>query len=235
MKKLLIILLFVLCGISANAQSLYDKCANEVEAILNEAETIWYNNGTTYLYTPERQARYVGYCVKASNVVDKYLQKTITTADMVDLLWMQLRILSNFLYNEDGQSYNGIKLSEYNRYIDKYMQIINELDEYSNDISNKDERDLEQAYIAQNLGYIYYYQRKYQNATEQFNIVVSKYNSLLDSTIDTDEVDALGQCGYYELGLIAYKTGNRTLAKSNYDKAKSILDDENIVPYEEVY
>lgn len=235
MKKSLIILLLVLCGISANAQSLYDQCANEVESIFNEAETIWYNDGTIYLYTPERQARYVGYCVKASNVVDMYLQKTMATADKVDLLWMQLRILSIFLYNEDGQSYNGISLSEYNRYIDKYMQIINELDEYSNGISNEDERDLEQAYIAQTLGYIYYYQRKYQNATVQFNIVVSKYNSLLDSIIDADEVDALGQCGYYGLGLIAYKTGNRALAKSHYDKAKSILDDENIVPYEEVY
>lgn len=235
MKKSLIILLFVLCGISANAQSLYDKCANEVESILNEAKTIWYSNDTIYWYTPERQARYVGYCVKASNVVDNYLQMATTPADKADLLWMQLRLLSNFLYNEDGQSYNGISLSEYNRYIDKYMQIINELNEYSNDISNKDERDLEQAYIAQNLGYVYYYQKKYQNATEQFNIVVLKYNSLLDSTIDADEVDALGQCGYYGLGLIAYKMGNRTLAKSCYNKAKSILDDENIVPYEEVY
>ena len=42
-------------GFKLEAQGLYDQCANEVEAILNEAETIWYNNGTTW-YTPERQA-----------------------------------------------------------------------------------------------------------------------------------------------------------------------------------
>ena len=159
MKKLLIVLLSVICGISANAQSLYEQCANEVESILNEAETIWYSNGTTYLYTPERQARYVGYCVKASNIVDGYLQRTTTTADKVDLLWMQLRLLSNFLYNEDGQSYNGLTSAEYNRHIEKYMSIINKLSVYCNGISNTDEKNLEQAYIAQNLGYIYYYQK----------------------------------------------------------------------------
>lgn len=232
--KHFIIILFALCGISANAQNLYDQCANEVEYILNEAETIWYNNGTTYLYTPERQARYVGYCVKASNVVDNYLQRAITTADKVDLLWMQLSLLSNFLYNKDGQSYNGLTLSEYNRYIDKYMSIINKLSVYCNDISDTDERNLEQAYIAQNLGYIYYYQKNYQKAKEQFNVVVSKYNTLLNSTIDSDEVDELGQCGYYELGYIAYIMGNNAVATSYYNKAKSILNDDYIVPYEEL-
>ena len=175
--KHFIIILFALCGISANAQGLYDQCANEVESILNEAETIWYNNGTTYLYTPERQARYVGYCIKASSVVDNYLQRSTITAEKVDLLWMQLRLLSDFLYNEDGQSYNGLTSAEYNRYIDKYMSIINKLSGYCNGISNIDERNLEQAYIAQNLGYIYYYQKNYQKAKEQFNVVVLKYNS----------------------------------------------------------
>lgn len=232
--KHFIIILFSLCGISANAQSLYDKCANEVEAILNEAETIWYNNGTTYLYTPERQARYVGYCIKASSVVDNYLQRSTITAEKVDLLWMQLRLLSNFLYNEDGQSYNGLTSAEYNRYIDKYMSIINKLSGYCNGISNIDERNLEQAYIAQNLGYIYYYQKNYQKAKEQFNVVVLKYNSLLNSTIDSDEVTELGQCGYYELGYIAYKMGNNTVATTYYNKAKSILNDDYIVPYEEL-
>lgn len=234
MKKLFLILVASICGISANAQNLYDQCANEVEYILNEAETIWYNNGTTYLYTPERQARYVGYCVKASNVVDNYLQRAITTADKVDLLWMQLSLLSNFLYNKDGQSYNGLTLSEYNRYIDKYMSIINKLSVYCNDISDTDERNLEQAYIAQSLGYIYYYQKNYQKAKEQFNVVVSKYNTLLNSTIDSDEVDELGQCGYYELGYIAYIMGNNAVATSYYNKAKSILNDDYIVPYEEL-
>lgn len=234
MKKLLIILWLGICGIAADAQSLYDKCANEVEAILNEAETIWYNNGTTYWYTPERQARYVGYCVKASNVVDNYLQRATTTADKVDLLWMQLRLLSNFLYNENGQSYNGISSAEYNRHVEKYMSIINKLSVYCNGISNADDRNLEQAYIAQNLGYIYYYLKNYQKAKEQFNVVVSKYNSLLNSTIDSDDVAELGQCGYYELGHIAYKTGNNTVATNYYNKAKSILDDDYIVPYEEL-
>lgn len=234
MKKLLIILWLGICGISANAQSLYEQCANEVESILNEAETIWYSNGTTYWYTPERQARYVGYCVKASNVVDSYLQRVTMTSDKVDLLWMQLRLLSNFLYNEDGQSYNGISSTEYNRHVEKYMSIINKLSVYCNGISNTDEKNLEQAYIAQNLGYIYYYQKNYQKAKEQFNVVVSKYNSLLNSTIDSDEVTELGQCGYYELGHIAYKMGNNTVATNYYNKAKSILDDDYIVPYKEL-
>lgn len=232
--KHFIIILFALCGISTNAQGLYDQCVNEVESILNEAETIWYNNGTTYLYTPERQARYVGYCIKASSVVDNYLQRSTITAEKVDLLWMQLRLLSNFLYNEDGQSYNGLTSAEYNRYIDKYMSIINKLSGYCNGISNIDERNLEQAYIAQNLGYIYYYQKNYQKAKEQFNVVVLKYNSLLNSTIDSDEVDELGQCGYYELGYIAYIMGNNAVATSYYNKAKSILNDDYIVPYEEL-
>lgn len=234
MKKLLILLLLAICGISTNAQGLYDQCANEVESILNEAKTIWYNNGTTYLYTPERQARYVGYCIKASSVVDNYLQRSTITAEKVELLWMQLRLLSNFLYNEDGQSYNGLTSAEYNRYIDKYMSIINKLSGYCNGISNIDERNLEQAYIAQNLGYIYYYQKNYQKAKEQFNVVVLKYNSLLNSTIDSDEVTELGQCGYYELGYIAYKMGNNTVATTYYNKAKSILNDDYIVPYEEL-
>lgn len=234
MKKLLIILWLGICGIAADAQSLYDQCANEVESILNEAETIWYSNGTTYWYTPERQARYVGYCVKASNVVDNYLQRATTTADKVDLLWMQLRLLSIFLYNENGQSYNGISSAEYNRHVEKYMSIINKLSVYCNGISNDDDRNLEQAYIAQNLGYIYYYLKNYQKAKEQFNVVVSKYNSLLNSTIDSDDVAELGQCGYYELGHIAYKTGNNTVATNYYNKAKSILDDDYIVPYEEL-
>ena len=221
MKKILIFLILVICGISANAQSLYDQCANKVESILNEAETIWYNNGTTYWYTPERQARYVGYCVKASNVVDSYLQRVTTTSDKVDLLWMQLRLLSNFLYNEDGQSYNGISLSEYNRHIEKYMSIINKLSVYCNGISNTDEKNLE-------------HQKNYQKAKEQFNVVVLKYNSLRNSTIDSDEVTELGQCGYYELGHIAYKMGNNTVATSYYNKAKSILDDDYIVPYKEL-
>lgn len=232
--KIIFVILLAICGIYANAQSLNEQCANEVESILNEAETIWYSNGTTYLYTPERQARYVGYCVKASNIVDSYLQRTTTTADKVDLLWMQLRLLSNFLYNEDGQSYNGLTSTEYNRHVEKYMSIINKLSVYCNGISNADDRNLEQAYIAQNLGYIYYYQKNYQKAKEQFNIVVSKYNSLLNSTIDSDEVAELGQCGYYELGHIAYKTGNNTVATNYYNKAKSILDDDYIVPYEEL-
>lgn len=115
MKKVLIILLLTICGISANAQNLYDQCANEVESILNDAETIWYNNDTINLYTPERQA---------------------------------------------------------------------------------------------------------QKAKEQFNVVVSKYNTLLNSTIDSDEVDELGQCGYYELGHISYIMGNNTMATSYYNKAK---------------
>ena len=234
MKKLLIILWLGICGIAADAQSLYDQCVNEVESILNEAETIWYSNGTTYWYTPERQARYVGYCVKASSVVDNYLQRATTTADKVDLLWMQLRLLSNFLYNENGQSYNGISSAEYNRHVEKYMSIINKLSVYCNGISNADDRNLEQAYIAQNLGYIYYYLKNYQKAKEQFNVVVSKYNSLLNSTIDSDDVAELGQCGYYELGHIAYKTGNNTVATNYYNKAKSILDDDYIVPYEEL-
>lgn len=129
MKKVLIILLLTICGISANAQNLYDQCANEVESILNDAETILYNNDTINLYTPERQA---------------------------------------------------------------------------------------------------------QKAKEQFNVVVSKYNILLNSTIDSDEVDELGQCGYYELGHIAYIMGNNTMATSYYNKAKSILNDDNIIPYEEM-
>lgn len=232
--KIIFVILLAICGIYANAQSLYEQCANEVESILNEAETIWYSNGTTYLYTPERQARYVGYCVKASNIVDSYLQRTTTTADKVDLLWMQLRLLSNFLYNEDGQSYNGLTSTEYNRHVEKYMSIINKLSVYCNGISNTDDRNLEQAYIAQNLGYIYYYQKNYQKAKEQFNVVVLKYNSLLNSTIDSDEVTELGQCGYYELGYIAYKMGNNTVATTYYNKAKSILNDDYIVPYEEL-
>ena len=88
--KIIFVILLAICGIYANAQSLNEQCANEVESILNEAETIWYSNGTTYLYTPERQARYVGYCVKASNIVDSYLQRTTTTADKVDLLWVKI-------------------------------------------------------------------------------------------------------------------------------------------------
>lgn len=234
MKKFLIILLLAIYSISAKAQDIYDQCTNEVESILKDADRIWYNNGTLYGYTQERQAKYANYCIEACEVVDKYLQKVTNSSDKMELLWMQLRVLSNFLYNENAQTYNGLLPSEYNKQVNKYISIAKKLSEYSNAISNNSERDLEQAYIAQNLGYIYFYQGNYQKSKEQFNVVVSKYNSLLNSNIDSDEVTELGQCGYYELGYIAYKMGNNTVATTYYNKAKSILNDDYIVPYEEL-
>ena len=163
MKRLLIILLSAVCCISTKGQDLYDQCSKEVDAILYEADKIWYNNGVLYGYKPERQNKYANFCIKASNVIDGYLKKAISTTDKVELLWMQLRALSPFLYHEDGPTFNGMQISEFNQYVNKFISIANQLSQYSNAISNKNERDLEQAYIAQNLGYLYFYQKKIRN------------------------------------------------------------------------
>lgn len=234
MKRLLIILFSAICCISAKGQDLYDQCSNEVDAIFYEADKIWYNNGVSYEYTPERQYRYAEYCITASNVIDGYLKNVTSTRDKIDLLWFQLRVLSPFLYNEDGPAYNGMQISEFNHQVSKFVSIVDQLSEYSNTIPNKYERDLERAYIAQNLGYLYFYQKKYKEAKEQFNIIVSTCSLLASNTDYADEAKALIQCGYYELGHIAYKLGDVATANNYYSKAKSIkstLNNMDIVPY----
>ncbi len=237
MKRLLIILFSAICCISAKGQDLYDQCSNEVDAIFYEADKIWYNNGVTYGYTPERQYKYAEYCIKASNIIEGYLKKVTSTTDKVDLLWLQLRVLSPFLYNENGPAHNGMQISEFNHQVNKFTSIINQLSEYSNTISNKYERDLERAYIAQNLGYLYFYLKKYTESKEQFNIMVSTCSLLTSNTDYADEAKALVQCGYYEFGHIAYKMGDVATANYYYDKAKSIkgtFNDENIIPYKDM-
>lgn len=193
MKRILIILLLAICGVSAKAQDVYDQCVNVVSPIIKEANALWFGEDYICGYTPERQAKYARYCIKASDVVEEYLNKAVSEDDKVELMWLQLRIMSNFLYFEDGQTYNGLQPYEYKFQVDKYISIANKLLVYSNNIQNRDDRNLEQAYIAQNLGYIYFYTRDYQKAVEQFNVVITKYSLLLNSTIDADEVAELGQ------------------------------------------
>ena len=237
MKRVIVVLLSAICCISAKGQDLYDQCSNEVDTIFYEADKIWYNNGVTYGYTPERQYKYAEYCIKASNIIDKYLKKVTSTIDKVDLLWLQLRVLSPFLYNEDGPAYNGMQISEFNQQVNKFTSIINQLSEYSNTILNKYERHLERAYIAQNLGYLYFYLKKYTESKEQFSIIVSTCSPLTSNTDYADEAKVLVQCGYYEFGHIAYKLGDVATANYYYDKAKSIkgtFNDENIIPYKDM-
>lgn len=230
--KHFIIILFALCGISANAQDIYEQCMNEIEPVLKAADTVWVGDNYINGYTKERQARYCRFYIKASNIVEKYVQKAANINDKADLLWLQQDLLSEFLWNEDGQDYNGLSLAEYNEQVNEYMSIQKKLLEYNNSISNNDERELDQAHIAKNYGYIYFAQHNYNKAKEQFNIVISKYNTLLNSSLDTNLIKELGQIGYYNLGYVEYRVGNKNLSNTYYNKAKSILNDEYITPYE---
>lgn len=234
MKKFLIILLLAIYSISAKAQDIYDKCMNEIQPILKDADTVWIGDNYINGYTQERQARYCRFYIQASNIVEKYVQNATNIDDKADLLWLQSDLLSEFLWNDDGQDYNGLSSTEYNEQVNKYMSIQKKLLEYNNIIPNSDERELDQAHIAKNYGYIYFAQHNYNKAKEQFNIVISKYNTLLNSSLDTNLIKELGQIGYYNLGYVEYRVGNINLSNTYYNKAKSILNDDYIVPYEEL-
>lgn len=232
MKKFLIILVLAICGISAKAQNIYDECITKVDVLLDKAHSVYFQGNITNGYTPEQQALYANYHIEASNTIDRYVAKATQTEDKVDLMWTQLRVLSEILFFENARTYNNISVSEYDKQVNKFITTADKLYSYSLSIGNKDEQNLEQAYIAQNLGYLYFHRKDYTNAHKQFSIVISKYNTLkYSSFLDKDEIRALGQCGYYELGYVAHKQGQYDTATKYYNQAKAILNDESIVPY----
>lgn len=73
----------------------------------------------------------------------------------------------------------------------------------------------------------------YKEASVYYSSCISNYTNLLSSEYaNDDDIRKAGQKAYYWMGYTAYKQGDTTIANHYFNKAKNILNDNLIQPYE---
>ncbi|WP_418714453.1 hypothetical protein, partial [Alistipes putredinis] len=83
------------------------------------------------------------------------------------------------------------------------------------------------------LGEHYFQHMNYKEASIYYSMCVSAYkNTLTGRYANDDDTQRMGQQSYYWMGYTAYKLGDKTIALNYYQKAKNILDNTEIKPYE---
>ena len=233
MKKILAILALLAGIMSANAQqNEVDRCLSELEPIIAKAKAVWHDGNTSLGLTSERAERYAIYCLEACAVIDKYIDHINDVNEQLDLLWGQVDMLSDILktYEENKM---GLSPSEYTQQSNRKVLALQKLAILCKKITYKEDRDSELYNVNEALAQHYFSKANFKEASTYYSMCISNYNELLLSEYANDpDIQKAGQKAYYWMGYAAYKQGDTTLANNYFNKAKSILNDSLIQPYQ---
>ena len=231
MKKIALFLGIVLFYIISYAQSsVIDKCLDELEPILKNANKVWVDGNTHYGMTAERAERYAFYCMSACDVIDKYINQIYDIDEKIDMLWTKVDLLSGILEMYETSA-KGLSKSQYDIQSKRKVTALELISHVSNEISDKIDRILEQYDVEEALGEFYFNSKNYKEAQRCYSTCVSKYNDLLTNGWKDTKSKKMGQKAYYWLGYSHYKLGETAIAKNYFDKAKTILNDDLIQGY----
>lgn len=232
MKKIFLMLALVMEATYTNAQDVVNRCLSELEPLVAKAKSVWHDGDTYYGTNSERAERYAIYCLEACAVVDKYINLIDDVNEQLDLLWGQVDMLSSVLeiYEEDKM---GLSASEYAQQTNRKIATLKKLVVLSKKIESQADRDLELYNINEALAEHYFHRGAYKEASVYYSSCISNYTNLLSSEYaNDDDIRKAGQKAYYWMGYTAYKQGDTTIANHYFNKAKNILNDNLIQPYE---
>lgn len=100
-------------------------------------------------------------------------------------------------------------------------------------LDSKADRDSELYNINEALVEHYFNKGNFKESSIYYSMCISIYNELLLSEYANDsDTRKAGQKAYYWMGYTAYKLGDTTIANNYFNKAKTILNDALIEPYQ---
>ena len=232
MKKIFFLIMLILEMATVKGQDIVDKFLLEFKPIAERAEKVYIDGNSYYGQTSERAERYAIYCLEACSVIDKYVDRIDDINEQLDMLWKQVDILSDIL-NVYEQDQIGISSSEYNVLLTRKISSLKKLGIICIKITDDADRYLELYDVNKALGEHYFQHMNYKEASIYYSMCVSAYkNTLTGRYANDDDTQRMGQQSYYWMGYTAYKLGDKTIALNYYQKAKNILDNTEIKPYE---
>lgn len=232
MKRLFLTFVLLIGAIHLSAQDVVDRCFSELEPLMTKARAVWHDGNSYYGITSERAERYTIYCLEACAVIDKYVDHINDVNEQLDLLWGQVDILSDILktYEENKM---GLSPSEYAQQSNRKVLTLQKLAILCKKITYKADRDSELYNVNEALAQHYFSKGNFKDAATYYSMCISNYNELLLSEYANDsDTRKAGQKAYYWMGYTAYKQGDTILANKYFNKAKSILNDSLIQPYQ---
>lgn len=232
---MILMLVLAIGATSVNAQdAIVQDFIKEMKIISQKRDALWKSDNSISGGFDDSNAKlYIQYSLEACTLVDKNINYFTDGNEQIDLLWMQVDILSDALdvYNKNKV---GLTVSEYETQFRRMVAALNHILSISNQIDDIQANLQVQFDVKRELGNQYFKHNKYQMAFDNYKSCIKIYQKYMDSydTYDTDEdICKLGQEAYYYLGYSAYKLGDTATANYYLNKAKSILNDELIQPY----
>lgn len=211
MKKLLLFLVVGMIAVTTHAQINAGispeaaQCLNELKPIIEKAKAEKENGNII---------QYVGGVFKACAVIDKHLNSINNIDEKLDLMWMKVDLLPSTHPTKIQTLESMLKLSD--------------------SIHDPTDQAIVSYDICYELAEVYLELGKYAEARRYYSMCISKFNTVrtIPNIQDQIDIDVMGQKAYYKMGYVAYKLNDRSLAGDYYNKAKALLNDDFIQPYQ---